>query len=754
MSEEPARLTIRRAKNQKKYAYTFALDPGDKPITVSWFKDQIIQPDDWLKLPKDQPIPITVQRKHGLVESVTLNGICYTKAVDQRDSNPRHPGGRGRRSSGGARPQSPANASVPERSRLEQTPSASANLNRVEQASTADGDQARAPYNFVPLNDVVVQFNSPPRRDCYHADRLSGYLDIRLKTRTPLFIGGKHCDRHVFMAVQDGQPYVPGSSWRGLIRELIEIVSYGHFTMLDANRRLFFRALTDSAKNLHREYQQAMQTQRSGPGKGPKYDPKSLGGYLTYREHDQKYVIRPAGHGDQKGYQFVKKDNALRPFSYKKLPGNSGYWVVSGDIPDKKRMVEMGPTDPNGKPIVLSDYDVRDYRDDTGRNTERNTGKNIGALDLLQMAKDRRTGNTQPSVVEFPEGVPVFYSQTVDAHGQTRVRFGHTPYFRVSYNYTVGEHVPEHVMSEASLDLAEILFGRVGKTATRLFFEDLTLTPSASQWQLDGDWVPKVLSSPKPTTFQHYLEQPGPIGGGDLNHWNTQGAAIRGYKAYWHRVTPTDSSQEESWVEPDPIDLEDTQHITMHQVVQAGTTFTGRIRFENLSPEELGAVLFVLQLPEGCALKLGMGKPLGLGSVEVSVDRVIQWRPDVYYRSLVHHETWELGEEDIKAQSETYRQAFERHMLDAIHAHEAVNEPSAPRASLWDELRMRQLRKMLTFPKGAGEQNAQWNDRTRYLQINRQSKDGSGKKPNEYEERQILPSIDRVFEDHPSREGR
>lgn len=751
MSEEPARLTIKKAKSQKKDVYTFALDAGDKPITVSWFKGPLIQPDDWLKLPEDQPIPITVERKNGLVESVTLNGICYTKAVDPRDSSPRHPGGRRRRSRGGTRPQAPANASVPERSRPEQTPSASENLNRGEPAPTAEGELARAPYNFVPLNDVVVPFNSPPRRDCYHADRLSGYLDIRIKTRTPLFIGGKHCDQDVFMAVQEGQPYVPGSSWRGLIRELIEIVSYGHFTMLDANRRLFFRALMDSAKNLETEYQQAMQTQRSGSGKGPKYEPKSLGGYLTYREDTQQYAIAPAKHHDPKGYQFVAKENALEPFSYKKLPETGGYWVVSGNMPNKKRMVEIGPRDPNGKPIVLSNDDVGDYRDDTERNTKRKDGSHTGELDLLQMAKDRRTGKIQSSVVEFPAGVPVFYSQTVDACGQTRVRFGHTPYFRVSYNYTVGKHVPEHLredgIRDASLDLAEILFGRVGKTATRLFFEDLTLTPSTSQWQVEGDWVPKVLNSPKPTTFQHYLEQPDPIGSGGLNHWNTPEAAIRGYKAYWHRVTPADSSQEESWVEPDPIDLEDTQHITMHQVVQAGTTFTGRIRFENLSPEELGAVLFVLQLPEGCALKLGMGKPLGLGSVEVSVDRIIQWRPAVYYRSLVHQETWELGEEDIKAQSETYRQAFERYMLDAIHAHEAVNERSALHASLWDELRLRQLKKMLTVPKGTGEQNAQWNDRTRYLQIKRRPKE------NEYKKRNVLPSIDRVFEDHPNYES-
>jgi hypothetical protein len=60
----------------------------------------------------------------------------------------------------------------------------------------------------------------------------------------------------------------------------------------------------------------------------------------------------------------------------------------------------------------------------------------------------------------------------------------------------------------------------------------------------------------------------------------------------------------------------DSQH-TRIRPVRAGRTFTGRVRFENLTGIELGALLSAFKLPEDCAHKLGMGKPIGLGSVRI-----------------------------------------------------------------------------------------------------------------------------------------
>jgi hypothetical protein len=64
--------------------------------------------------------------------------------------------------------------------------------------------------------------------------------------------------------------------------------------------------------------------------------------------------------------------------------------------------------------------------------------------------------------------------------------------------------------------------------------------------------------------------------------------------------------------------------------VKAGITFSGRVRFNNLTNLELGALLEALQLPSGCSHRLGMGRPLGLGSVRITsrlrlVDRAARY---------------------------------------------------------------------------------------------------------------------------------
>ena len=53
---------------------------------------------------------------------------------------------------------------------------------------------ASAPYNFVPLPEKVVAAATDPkelpRHDRYDPERLSGYFDVHLTTRSPLYVRG------------------------------------------------------------------------------------------------------------------------------------------------------------------------------------------------------------------------------------------------------------------------------------------------------------------------------------------------------------------------------------------------------------------------------------------------------------------------------------------------------------------------------------------------------------------------------------
>ncbi len=124
--------------------------------------------------------------------------------------------------------------------------------------------------------------------------------------------------------------------------------------------------------------------------------------------------------------------------------------------------------------------------------------------------------------------------------------------------------------------------------AGRMFFEDALLTPGQENITMKED-IPRILASPKPTTFQHCLVQDSDAIS-DLNHYNSDDAAIRGNKVYWHKSG-------ENWQETDRDKMQNKKIITKIQPVRPGVKFQGRIRFENLSHAELGACFSALICP-------------------------------------------------------------------------------------------------------------------------------------------------------------
>ena len=85
----------------------------------------------------------------------------------------------------------------------------------------------------------------------------------------------------------------------------------------------------------------------------------------------------------------------------------------------------------------------------------------------------------------------------------------------------------------------------------------------------------------------------------------------------------------------------DSQNCSIKAWVKPGTEFTFDLHFLNLSKVELGALLWLLNLPENHYHRFGGGKPLGFGSVRLCLDaceiydcnqlkvRYSAWKPDV-----------------------------------------------------------------------------------------------------------------------------
>jgi CRISPR-associated protein (TIGR03986 family) len=650
--------------------------------------------------------------------------------------------------------------------------------------------QALAPYNFVELPEQVVKVvdgeqkadmrkqavnAALPDQDSFHAARHSGWIGCRLVTESPTYVraaltlaeaeaGKKSKDLPEFFYVWDKrEPVIPGSTLRGMLRALVEIASFSKMAEVSP-ARLVYRAVGDTTKHGERYRELLMEEQ----GKGSKsYVPKFQAGYIRRRDAD--WVIRPAQQINGTSFARVRDNpnlfRSLQPVAgcknafkiyvrvgrYDFYDVRGGFLQIkaaqaydasehpqthlqeatlakSGYIFSKRSEAVVFPEDHNAQDLLLFDEQLDAYRDQLSPEQENLLGKG-GVL---------------------RDGQPVFY--TLKPNGEVDF-FGHCRMLRMPYRNSPCDLTPEWLRRLADIDLAEAIFGFTkGKLdardypeakerhyAGRVSISDARLCDGQTNLWAAGDRVisPRILAGPKPTTFQHYLVQTQPnkiqIGTqrdgkpkyesrlSDYASPTPSETVLRGHKLYWHKGAAQLGDIEAA------EKVKEKQATTMRPL-RAGVAFDFRIRFDNLSDVELGALLWVLQTgaDERYRLKVGMGKPLGMGAVKVTpmlrlIDRVAR------YTTLLAEDDWADGlqnEETSRRIQETAVAAFESFVIKQVQA---------PGAQRLEQLsRIRQLLALLSWP---GPDPTL----TRYFEIERPDPKAKRGKRNEYDGRPVLP---------------
>lgn len=567
---------------------------------------------------------------------------------------------------------------------------------------------AFAPYNFIPLNEKIVSNTVPIsnlKMNKYDINRNTGWIELIIEAITPLYIRGTLTKSEVEQEIDSKNKSgffapvkrisIPGSSLRGMTRNMVEIVSFSKFEFFE-DRRLYYRGLADQS-NLREEYQNKMasfdrQKRRSQYNFSAGILRKSIGS----GKQGLHFEIKSSGNGFK---QILKSDaknlvgklnQKYEEFRFYKL--QEGFLVVSGNAPKKKRDWLINYPPDNVEPILIPEEDIKNYKQDRTRSEQ--------VPDILEQA---RRG----------EEVPCFFVQWKDKEGGNRISFGHTGMFRLAYEKTIRNHIQQHFDfnnkliedGDSKIDFTEAIFGNEKTHSGRVFFEDAFLIGEQTIPLLNVE-SPKILSSPKPTTFQQYLVQ-NSTERKQLSHYNSN-SSIRGYKYYWHK-----SGEKKKWAQTD--EKINPKLYTTIQPVKPGTQFRSKIRFENLSDEELGALLFALDLPEGFGHKLGMGKPLGLGSISVI--------PTLYLSNIKKRYTDFFAEwhNDIPVSNELKgkKQIFEQYLLNELN--------EGDKTSLWQVSRLQELLVMLHYDSG---KKLEEDGKTRYLTIEPQ---------NEFKNRSVLP---------------
>ena len=644
--------------------------------------------------------------------------------------------------------------------------------------------KARAPYNFVPLIqkapddkgnmtpytplEAYSSGEELPHHDRFQAGHLSGYFTVRLTPKTPLYIRGMlnqtdtiennrrrenkqdNIETADFFTYDGKTPVIPGSSLRGMIRSLVEIITFGKMHFVSDSPKIFFRAVAapkdDPQGNTYKDIMGNLKPSiHAGSRIGAGYLIRRKGQWFIHPAqsfgNDPFALVpdKPDIVGDVRGikhlnegdyrlgqfdvaYHMGRNNKASHVYTPKNSDEATATLVCTGNMAETQTNTKRVQTprknfvlvkkERGQRPRPISDTALRDYLDGL---SPFQTGKD----DQSQAFFDAEKGLLK-------KGHVVFY---IEEGGQI-IRFGHTPNFRVAHLImedddqratTPQDKVPPQSRDLHLIDYADAMFGYVSgdgetprqPTAYAGRIAITSATPIDDAYRLHQEAItPRILGSPKPTTFQHYLEQPPRATDqkGALYHYGHHQAVVRGHKLYWRQKI--DSVDD---VKADADDIKGKEKVTTSMKPLLEGEFTFKVQFDNLTSAELGALAWALSLggEDDAYHMLGMGKPHGMGVVKLTPELTLIDRETRYASLFDDDGKWVSGEQ--RADLQDYIDAFKQTVADKT-------------GTTFDEhWRIKQLKAMLRLYQPDPELFS-------YMTI----------KPNEYTDRPVLPYPDEI----------
>lgn len=429
---------------------------------------------------------------------------------------------------------------------------------------------AAAPYNFVSYDNQNLLGPSSDK------ELYSGTIECTLKALTPLLIAGATNDKDKdnenngpkerdFFKLDNGKLVIPGSSLKGMIRTYVEALSRSAISIINDNK-VFYRNVTERGDSDYKRL-----------GNFPKQGEKILGGFI--KQNGSKYKIYPADvHKVEDGERVNPQDR----YKTGKFKGKENCYSF-------KRNSEE-PLDVPAE--VWKDFD-----------TQRKDAKN--------KLWDREERNLRSE-----NGGKIFY--TVDPDDENKIiAIGSARYFRIGYKYkpkvlTLAEGCPARTYKN---DFALHLFGCTNQNEAykgKVSIEPAYFDKSTKK----AEELTCILGTPHASDLAHYLCQPNinkpkKNNARDLANYNSRESALRGRKFYWHR--DPEKNSDNKTINPKVFSL------LKPIAKESETKFI--VHLDKVNITELGAILKVLSNKSGHALKLGAGKAVGFGSVQISISK-------------------------------------------------------------------------------------------------------------------------------------
>lgn len=525
--------------------------------------------------------------------------------------------------------------------------------------------EIRSPFNFLPVNNRVYypEWANLITQDIPFGNGICGSLEVTITADTPIFVRNGHTKADMekqndvyqsFCKFPDGRYFIPGTSVKGAIRSVLEVLSMGK-VHVDEHAMFAWPRLD----------------------KGAKVDMKNICcGWLHRRADDTYYISVCKGkpcrialweidklfdthtleeHFSSECRFNLNQETKLNDTVYD--PKSAAYkYALLSSVGDLSALCNLSFS-PGDKDTYIPDADgylqgtiVLTGQPDQKKNWGTpNTGMGQGKwkefifpdeidytieLDEEVYSQYKSLYKDSPDwAFRFKDidtkGMPVFLR--VD-RGKL-IDFGLTFMYKVPYTNTPKDLTSKYELQKDDKnyrpDLAECIFGYISKKDSlkgRVQFSNF-VSENAEEDQA----CCLVLNGPKASYYPIYIRQENGRNGFVNAYQNYNNGEIAGRKRYLLRDTTWQRKAESDKVN------------TVINPLKAGSQFKGTIHFHNLRPEELGALLSALTFhgnPQ-CHHQLGQAKPYGFGKVTVTLDSIrtpsyaeYPLREDSFYMAL------------------------------------------------------------------------------------------------------------------------
>lgn len=481
------------------------------------------------------------------------------------------------------------------------------------------------PYSFVPLGTAPARTSLDA---CYTGPLLTGRLDYTLTTDTPLLIPDSakvvkdekiDHKRYPFFRLPDGTPAIPGSEMRGAMRGVYEAVTNSCLSvLLDSTEEPFSQRLPST--NGFKDH--GLLGIDPETGEWVLYAADVVD-YLKLSEGRDGSLMRN-GWLNWYGREYHNGQHTrLRP------DRPSGWLQFNRPITLRNKNYRVRLLAPKpGRPVIFRWQDDTPYRalSNILKKSADNDPRSAAHGDLLAALEKVHNGDPAQGGL-----VPVWYL-LADDNGTPRCYLSGASIGRVmqgrSWAEIMGNYAP--CADTDALCPGCALFGTVkGKgTSGRVRFTDA----EAAQYESLGNKTLPILSGPKPSAYEFYLEKPKSTYETSIGFWNYDFCSLeetkyfpdgtkrtikkfrvytpqpRGRKFYWHSAPRTENERS-------------NQNATLEAMKG---TFKGSVYFDRITRAQLEELAFVLTLGENTPAsprlhKIGHGKPVGYGSCKITL---------------------------------------------------------------------------------------------------------------------------------------